>query len=459
MRVLWLGREGPRSHIATDSAAEFAIQELTELADVLARLPDVEPDAVVVRYPLPHYAPAELLELIQKVDDVVPVLICDPSASVSDVVRLVKLGAYHCFTQNYSADEFTAVLRSAVEDRRSRQLIRLSRVLISDRWKRFLIGESPAMKNVERIVRLAGPRRCTVLITGETGTGKEMAARALHMAGNRSHAPMVAINCSAIPETLLETELFGHTRGAFTGATGQRIGRFEQANGGTLFLDEIGDMPMELQAKLLRVLQEREFQRVGSSETIRVDVRVIAASNFNLADRIKEGKFREDLYYRLNVVPLQMPPLRDRAGDIPALVHHFIDKVCASEDLAVKRIHREAIERLTAHSWPGNVRQLENVVEMAVIMSGERDLLYPSDFDLPGGPVLRTQPTPTPAASESVLPDHGLDLEQTLAHFERNIVQQALERSGGNKTMAADMLRIPRTTLISKIRALENLRV
>ena len=231
------------------------------------------------------------------------------------------------------------------------------------------------MQDVENTIRLVGARRCTVLITGETGTGKEMAARALHMAGPRAHLPMVAVNCSALPENLLEAELFGHVKGAFTGAVNHRVGRFEQAHKSTLFLDEIGDMPMELQAKLLRVLQEREIQRLGSSETVRVDVRVVAASNANLLDLVRQGRFREDLYYRLNVVPLQMPPLRQRRGDIPLLVRHFVKKVCDAEGLPVKNVAPEAMRVLEAAPWPGNVRQLENTVEMAVVLSGDRDLL------------------------------------------------------------------------------------
>lgn len=454
MQVFWLGQGSPQAHISPEAAAECAFRQFSRAPEAIASLAGAEPDVMVVQYPLPDCTPEELLELVQNTDDVVPVVFCNPAATVADIVRLIKLGAYYCFTAA-APEELTEVLHNAVEDRRTRQLIRLSRVLVSDRWKRYLIGESPAMKNVERIIRLVGPRRCTVLITGETGTGKEMAARALHMAGNRAGAPFVALNCSAIPENLLETELFGHAKGAFTGATAQRTGRFEQANGGTLFLDEIGDMPFDLQAKLLRVLQEREFQRVGSAETIRVDVRVIAASNMDLAEKIKQGKFREDLYYRLNVVPLGMPPLRARIGDIPALVHHFVEKVCTSEDLPVKKIHRETMDRLCAYEWPGNVRQLQNAVEMAIILSDARDTLYPSDFNLPGGPVLPPEPDPQPAG-QPVLTEHGLDLERALVHFERNIVQQALEKARGNKTLAADMLRIPRTTLISKLRALES---
>ena len=297
---------------------------------------------------------------------------------------------------------------------------------------------------------MVGPRRATVLITGETGTGKEVAARSLHLAGPRRRAQFVAVNCAALPETLLESELFGHVRGAFTGAMQTRIGRFEQADGGTLFLDEVGDLPLDMQCKLLRVLQERELQRLGSSETVRVDVRVIAATNCDLERRIEEGKFREDLYYRLNVAPIEMPPLRSRRGDIPLLARHFVEKVCRAEALAVKRLTEDAVERLSAYGWPGNVRQLENAVEMAVALSGDRVALDAGDFPLRGGARASAAPDTT-----LVLPEGGIDFEATVAEIERSILAQALQKTGGNKKAAAEMLRLKRTTLCAKVRSLE----
>jgi len=314
------------------------------------------------------------------------------------------------------------------------------------------------MADVERIIRLVAPRRSTVLISGETGTGKEMVARAVHLASPRAAHPMVAVNSSALPENLLEAELFGHVRGAFTGAAQPRVGRFEQADGSTLFLDEIGDLPLDLQAKLLRVLQEREFQRLGSSETVRLDVRVIAASNVDLKERVRRHQFREDLYYRLNVVPIAMPPLRERRSDIPLLVAHFIDKICRLEQMPRKRILPEALDRLAAGDWPGNVRQLENAVEMAVVLSGERAVLYPSDFPLLAPVERRTAggfPSPDLFTPIIPVPDDGLDFEQAVSHFERSILEQALQKTGGNKKMAADMLRLKRTTLSAKLRSLE----
>jgi DNA-binding NtrC family response regulator len=277
-----------------------------------------------------------------------------------------------------------------------------------------------------------------------------MAARAIHKASPRANQNLVALNCSALPENLLEAELFGHTKGAFTGALGHRIGRFEQAHKGTLFLDEIGDLPLDLQAKLLRVLQEREFQRLGSSETIRVDVRVVAATNVGLQERVRLGKFREDLYYRLNVVPLRMPALSARVSDIPALVSHFVKKICLNEDIPVKRLTPEALEHLCASQWPGNVRQLENAIEMAIAISGNRDVLYPKDFGL-SGPRLALG-----AAASAPLEIPGdLGFEAAVNRFQVSMLENALQAAGGNKTMAAERLGMKRTTLIMKMRTLQ----
>ena len=315
--------------------------------------------------------------------------------------------------------------------------------------QQLMVGSSAAMEQVFRIINLVSRRRCTVLIHGETGTGKEMVARAIHDVSSRSRLPMVTVNCAALPENLLEAELFGHVKGAFTGAGSHRVGRFEQANGSTIFLDEIAEMPLEVQAKLLRVLQEREFQRIGSSETIRVDLRIIAASNADLGRRVDAGRFREDLFYRLNVVPIRLPALRERPSDIPALVDHLARKICRAEQIAIKQVSPQALWHLTEYSWPGNVRQLENALEMAIALSGDRAILTPADFPLQA-PV--NAPPPDPVVS---VPDHGLDFDRTVSQFERSILMQALEKTAGNKKQAADMLGLKRTTLSAKLRTLE----
>ena len=358
-----------------------------------------------------------------------PVIVHAPHATVADAVRWTKLGAWHVLAEE--PDVFHAA-RTVVS---TRQVRNLSAALGSGGplpWRKLMIGQSQKMHHVAEIIRLVAPRRCTVLITGETGTGKEVVARCLHAAGNRSHFEMVAVNCSALPENLLEAELFGHVKGAFTGATGPRVGRFEQAHRSSLFLDEIGDLPMPLQAKLLRVLQEREFQRLGSSETVKVDVRVIAATNVNLKEKVRSGAFREDLYYRLNVVPIEAPPLRERLTDIPLLVRFFADRLCREENIPLKRPSDAVFERLAQHDWPGNVRQLENSVEMAIALSGERTILFPSDFPLPARENLAVVPA---AQSFVAVPDHGLDFEKIVGGIELNILEQALRKTGGNKKL------------------------
>jgi transcriptional regulator with GAF, ATPase, and Fis domain len=317
-----------------------------------------------------------------------------------------------------------------------------------ERWRRTLIGESAAMQRICSLVQLVSLRRGTVLLWGETGTGKEVLAQAIHAAGKRSAHPFVAVNCSAIPGTLLESELFGHTRGAFTGAHAQRTGRFEQAQNGTIFLDEIGDLDMELQSKLLRVLQEREMQRLGSSETLRLDVRVIAATHVDLNSRVRSGAFREDLYYRLNVIPIELPPLRARKSDIPLLAEHFLRKVCTLEEIPPRTITGEAMMQLMEYSWPGNIRELENALERAVALSGDRLLLTEGDFDLPKA-ALEAEPD-----ADCGLPDGGFDYERAVSRFEWNLLSQALRKAGGNKKAAAEMLGLKRTTLAAKVKVL-----
>lgn len=386
----------------------------------------------------------------------VPVIAVLSNASPADAIRFGRAAGFDYLASSSTKEELFPVIRAAQEKSEASQARKEASQ--AEAWRQRLVGHSLPMDQVTRIIRLVAARRCTVLITGETGTGKEMAARAIHEASNRSRRNMVCVNCSAIPENLMEAELFGHVKGAYTGAIGNRIGRFEQAHGGTLFLDEIADLPFELQSKLLRALQEKEIQRLGSSETIKVDVRVVAATNADLATRVREGRFREDLYYRLNVVPIYMPALRDRIGDIPFLVDHFVQKICAAEGIPVKLVAPGALNPLCAYSWPGNVRQLENAVEHAVVMSGDRECLRASDFALPktaGSVPASTSVTLTAATPGSELPADGLDFTETLRQFERALLQQALTRAQGNKTAAADMLRLPRTTLIHKLRSLE----
>ena len=423
------------------------------MTEAIAWLRSAACDAVLATFPMTDWSPEEVIEEVQRADAVAPVVIHQRAGLLSEAVRLTKLGAYDYCDDSITRRELAELLERASRHASEQRTALPAAGRGGEPWRRFLVGESREMQAVLQVVRLIGARRSTVLITGETGTGKEMVARAIHMASPRANMPLVAVNCSALPENLLEAELFGHVKGAFTGAVNSRVGRFEQANHGTIFLDEIGDMPLDLQAKLLRVLQEREFQRLGSSETIRVDVRVLAASNVNLVERVREGKFREDLYYRLNVVPLPLPPLRERQRDIPILVHHFIDKICRQEELPPRRISDEALRRLARFDWPGNVRQLENAVEMAIALSGDRLELRPGDFPLPS--VAALKPVRAGAAPVVAVPDDGLDFEQTVGRIERAILEQAMRKTGGNKKQAAEMLNLKRTTFAAKLRSLE----
>jgi len=321
----------------------------------------------------------------------------------------------------------------------------------------LLVGESSAIQGVRQTIDKVAQSDSTVLITGESGTGKELVARAIHNASARKDRPFIIINCGAIPGELLEAELFGHTKGAFTGATSDRQGRFEAANTGTLFLDEIGDMPLHLQVKLLRVLQTKQFEVVGSSKTIQVDVRIIAATNQDLEDSVQKKNFREDLYYRLNVIPVKVPALRDRRSDIPLLSNKFIAQFNQLTGHSVEAPTGQIMEALMAYDWPGNVRELENLIERMVILKGQGTV----DLgDLPHR-VFRKFAEGRPAGSGAlseweyprmVLPDSGVDLKNIVAAFENHLIDQALARTHGNKNRASELLQMNRTTLVEKLR-------
>ena len=438
LRALQIGAD--RVELPADWQVDYA----PTLAEGLDRLADIHYDVAIVVPPVPDFTPdftmENLLDRLLSLRRSVPIVICDRRARLADAVRYMQLGAYDVAGQE---DDTIAKIQAAAEACRSRPA-----EAVGEPWREMLVGTSPAIRRTVDVIRLVARRRSTVLISGETGTGKEVVARALHMASPRGQFPMVAVNVAGLPETLLEAELFGHVKGAFTGASQQRIGRFEQANRSTLFLDEIGDLPLDVQTKLLRFLQEREFQRVGSSETIRVDVRMIVAANVDLLDLVRQGRFREDLYYRLNVVPIVVPPLRERPEDIPLLANHFIAKICAQENIAQRRLAPGALAKLRGFTWPGNVRQLENAVETAIALSGDRELLIPSDFAFTGR-ALPASPVRSIAVSES-----GLNFEQTVGRIERQIIEEALRKAHGNKTAAAEMLGLKRTTLSAKLRSL-----
>lgn len=455
MKLLWVIPDGDfrrqRDREGLERVENLAVETASAPLAALDFLLGSHYDVVLADFPFPDWTPEEWIEEVQRINSLLPVIIREAHGSFRNAVRLTKLGAYQYLDAAGGIEEIVRTIEDAAEYRQERERVLFGPGMGQEPWRRFLIGESRAMRKVIQTIQLVAARRCTVLITGDTGTGKEVVARAIHMASGRGHLPMVAVNCSALPEALLEAELFGHVRGAFTGAINHRIGRFEQAHRSTLFLDEIGDMPLDLQAKLLRVLQEREFQRLGSSETVSVDIRVVAASNADLAELVRQSRFREDLYYRLNVVPIRVPPLAEHSSDIPLLVIHFIDKICRQEDIPPKRVTQETIERLCNYPWPGNVRQLENAVEMAIALSGDRETLYPGDFPLPSPSEWKPKPNGIPLSIR--LPDEGLDFERAIGRIEQSILAQALQKSGGNKKAAAELLRLKRTTFAAKLKS------
>lgn len=442
-RIIWISAtEGRRPDEARilDLLSQSDIVPVRVLPGTLDECQIQPSDAFLFNAPDPADLDARLIENVRGRLPAAPVFVRTNSAPASALPQGVT---------RFDSAEGPELTRSRIVAALSGR--RAAGAGVHPAWRRRLVGASRATQKVAEVIRLVGPRRCTVLITGETGTGKEVVARAIHAAGPRSAGPLVALNCGAIPAALLEAELFGHTRGAFTGATQVRVGRFEQAQGGTLFLDEIGDLPLDLQSKILRVLQEREMQRLGSSETVRVDARIIAATNRDLKTLIRQGAFREDLFYRLNVVPLYIPPLRDRIADLGPLAEHFLALACAEEDVPLKRLAPQAWSVLEACDWPGNVRQLENAIASAVILSENRLVLDDSDF-----PDLASRRF---AAGQGLglisLPDHGIDFTRTVNAIERDLLTQALRRTGGNKKAAAEMLRLKRTTLAAKVRVLE----
>jgi DNA-binding NtrC family response regulator len=367
--------------------------------------------------------------------------------TVRDAVEAMKRGASDYVTKPFQFDELVHVLDKALEQRRLASENAYLRSQLEQRYQfGGILGRSRPMQELFHLLETVASANSTILISGETGTGKEVVARAIHHNSPRKAHRFVALNCSAIPEALLEAELFGHVRGAFTGAVGARQGRFEQAHKGTLFLDEVGTMSAALQMKLLRALQEREFERVGDSQTIKVDVRVIGATNSNLSNMVAEGSFREDLFYRLNVIPIQLPPLRERRDDIPVLARHFLDKYSPSLPM---QISQGAMRVLMAFPWPGNVRQLENAIERAVTLSSGR-----TEIDLPDLPP-EVQAVPEATTAPFVeFPEEGLDMPAYLSSIEKDLIRRSLQRTRGNRNKAAELLRIKRTILVEKLKRL-----
>ena len=428
----------------------FLVEQAGSGEEAIQRLAEFAFDILITDLRLPGINGREVLDAaLERYPDIIAIVITG-YGTVKDAVDAIKQGAADFITKPFQFDALMHVLRSALEQRRLKTENAYLRSQLEERYRiDGLVGRSPVMRDLFQLLEIVAATSSTVLITGETGTGKELAARAIHHNSARRANRFVALNCSAIPETLLEAELFGHVRGAFTGAIGTRQGRLEQAHKGTLFLDEIGTMSPALQAKLLRVLQEREFERVGDSHTVRIDVRVIAATHSDLDRMVADSTFREDLFYRLNVLPVRLPPLRERREDIPLLVQHFLQRLAADAGRAPMTVTQDALRRLMAYRWPGNVRQLENVVERAVAFSQGR-----SSIDVADLPAEIQNEAAAADGNEGWLPEDGIDFERYIEGIELSLIRRSLERTRGNKRQAARLLNLKRTTLIEKLKRL-----
>jgi DNA-binding NtrC family response regulator len=448
--------EAPLREVIAEQLADrgFVVEQVGTGEQALERLSAFAFDILIADLHLPGVDGSTVVErAVALYPDLIGIIITG-YGTVKTAVEAIKRGAADFITKPFQFESLMHVLNTALEQRRLKSENAYLRSQLEERYRfEGIVGRSRIMRDLFHLLETVAATSSTILITGETGTGKELVARAIHHNSPRRSQRFVAINCSAIPETLLEAELFGHVRGAFTGAVANRTGKIEQANRGTMFLDEVGTMSAALQMKLLRVLQEREFERVGDTHAVRVDVRVIAATNSDLTKMVMEGRFREDLFYRLNVIPLHLPALRERKEDIPLLVRHFTQKYASSgappgtpapKPLTVSQ---QAMRKLMAYGWPGNVRQLENALERGVALSGGRSQI--EMFDLP--PEIQKADEPS-IAQDLALPTGGIDFTDFIRKIERDLISQSLERTGGNKGQAARLLNLKRTTLVEKLK-------
>jgi len=430
-----------------------AVVEARDEPEAVQHLRQARPVVVLTDLKLPVGDGFGVLRAAKELDPELQVVVMTAYGSIQDAVTAMKEGAMDFLAKPIDPDHLLLMVERAIAQRRIlTEYILLKEELADRRGAPRIIGEDPKLRQVSQQLHRAAATDATVLLEGESGTGKELFARALHVLSPRNDGPFVAINCAAIPETLLETELFGYEKGAFTGAAGRKPGRFELAHRGTLFLDEIGDLPLALQAKILRALEEKQFERVGGTQSLHVDVRVVAATNRELKKRVAERQFREDLYFRLSVFPIQIPPLRERTDDILILARHFVEKFCRDLNKKELTLAPAAIDDLQAYPWPGNVRELQNCIERAVILT-EGDSIHARHLSLS----FRQATPATPAAD----PWEGIDLSGTLAdalrrvteQAERRKITQALQDAGGNKTQVADALHVGYKVLLQKLKA------
>jgi two-component system response regulator PilR (NtrC family) len=413
----------------------YEVATAGDVPSARAMLENDDFDVVISDIQMPGGSGLDLLHAARDASPDAIVIMMTAYASTETAITAMKEGAYDYLTKPFRVDEIRLVVEKALEKKSlARENRRLRTELRAQNRSRRVVGNSTAMQRVFELVSQVADSRANVLVTGESGTGKEMVARAIHEIGERRDGPFITINCAAIPENLLESELFGHVRGSFTGALHNKEGLFELANGGTLFLDEVGDLPLPLQVKVLRAIQEKTFRRVGGTHDQQVDVRIVAATNRHLEEEVAQGRFREDLYYRLNVIEIPLPPLRERRDDIALLVDHFVEKYARELGRDVKGMSDDALAKLSAYRFPGNVRELENVIERAVALTRGPVIQLES---LPRSVLEREDPAPEPR-----IPREGVDLDKLMEDYERSLILEALRPAGGVKKKAARLLGI-----------------
>jgi len=454
--VLIIDDEQTLNHFVQEDLREAGYESLGALTgqEGLDLIRSHEVDLVLLDQQLPDMHGLDVLKVIREEEPDIPVIIVTGHGEIDCAVQAMKLGAYDYMKKPYNLDTLLLVAAKALEASAMRREIRRLRRETRNRYAlTWIVGETPQMKAIAQLLMRVAPTNASVLLQGESGTGKEVVANAIHQQSNRAERAFVALNCAAIPDALLESELFGYEPGAFTGAHKQKKGLIEAADGGTLFLDEISGMKPEMQTKLLRVLETRTLRRVGGTRDIKVDIRIIAASNQDLVKAIREGTFREDLYYRLGVVTVNLPPLRERIVDLPLFIAAFIDDYNQSTGRNITGVSADALRLLKAYSWPGNIRELRNVVERAVILC-DGDEIRPQHLP---AEIVACQPSPTPAPAEpkgdSVPPNgHGLNLKEAVARLEEDLIRRALALADGNQTRAANTLGISRDELRYRLR-------
>jgi two-component system response regulator AtoC len=425
----------------------FAVLEASTGIEVVEKVKESSPDLVIMDVRMPELDGIEALSRVKATNPKTAVLIMTAFGSSNAAIRAMELGAFDYITKPFELDKISHSVKRVLDYQDLTQEVEVLRDEISSLVQtERIVGNSPAMQEVYKTVGKVAKADATVLITGESGTGKELVAEALHFNSNRRSGPLVKVSCAALPESLLEAELFGHEKGSFTGAMTQRRGRFEMADKGTIFLDEIAEMTMPTQTKLLRVLQERKIERIGSNLPIKVDIRIVCATNKDLQKQVEQGKFRDDLYYRLNVINIHMPPLRDRKEDIPSLVEHFLAKHRYSATAQPAAISEEAIRRLMEYNWPGNVRELENVIERAVVLSRGQII---TSRELPFGEHDAGEGEEGEGGEEK---GDSSFFKKSVAQFEKDLIMKALRDANGNRSKAAEMLGIYRRLLYAKIK-------